>query len=40
MMRLLTAGIALVSLLSSAFGEQQSGERQTVVVGPWNISTT
>ena len=40
-MRLLTANIALVCLLSPAFGEpQQPNERQTVIVGPWNINTT
>lgn len=39
-MRPLTAGVALVCLLSPASGEPQSGERQTAVVGPWNISTT
>jgi hypothetical protein len=39
-MRLPIACIASVCLLSPAFGEPQSSERQTVIVGPWNINTT
>jgi hypothetical protein len=39
-MRLLTACIASVCLLSTAFGQPQSSERQPVIVGPWNINTT
>ena len=39
-MRIVAAAVGLVCLSLPAFGAQQASEKQSVLIGPWTISTT
>ena len=39
-MRIVAPAVGLVCLSLPALGAQQAGEKQTVLIGPWTISTT
>ena len=39
-MRIVAPAVGLVCLSLPAFGAQQASEKQTVLIGPWTISTT
>ena len=39
-MRIAASAVGLICLSLPAFGEQQPSEKQSVVIGPWSISTT